>query len=32
MYTLELAQEADVHRCGEILDEGRAFQRAQGFV
>ena len=32
MYTLELAQEADVHRCGEILDEGRAFQRAQGFI
>lgn len=32
MYTLEFAQEADIHRCGEILDEGRAFQRAQGFV
>ena len=32
MYTLELAREADVPRCGEILDEGRAFQRAQGFV
>ncbi len=32
MYTLELAREADVQRCGEILDEGRAFQRAQGFV
>ena len=32
MYTLELAQEADVHRCGEILDEGRAFQRAQAFI
>ena len=28
MYTLELAREADVQRRGEILDEGRAFQRA----
>ena len=32
MYTLEPAREADTPRCGEILDEGRAFQRAQGFV
>lgn len=32
MYTLEPAREADIPRCGEILDEGRAFQRAQGFV
>lgn len=32
MYTLEPAREADILRCGEILDEGRAFQRAQGFV
>lgn len=32
MFTLEPAREADIPRCGEILDEGRAFQRAQGFV
>ena len=32
MYTLEPAREADIPRCGEILDEGRAFQRSQGFV
>ena len=32
MYTLEPAREADIPRCGEILDEGRAFQQAQGFV
>ena len=32
MFTLEPARASDVQRCGEILDQGRAFQRAQGFV
>lgn len=32
MYTLEPARMDDVELCGEIIDEGRRFQREQGFV
>lgn len=32
MYTLEPAQIKDIDLCGKIIDEGRQFQRQQGFV
>ena len=32
MVTLEPAQAGDAELCSQILDEGRQFQRAQGFV
>ena len=32
MYTLTLAKAEDVELCGRILEEGRQFQREQGFV
>lgn len=32
MFTLEQAKEHEAERCFEIIDEGRRFQREQGFV
>ena len=32
MYTLELAEMDDVELCSQIIEEGRQFQREQGFV
>ncbi len=32
MKTLELACEKDIHICKQIIDDGRAFQKEQGFV
>ena len=32
MRTLEVARAEDIQRCVEIIDMGRRFQRARGFV
>ncbi|MCI8512829.1 MAG: GNAT family N-acetyltransferase [Lachnospiraceae bacterium] len=32
MYTLELAKPDEVELCNQIIDEGRQFQREQGFI